>query len=1551
MQTLASRSVAIVRRFFDAYLRQRNPEKTLGCLTDDICWIGTGAFERAGKGCRDCRALLMQEFEVAPGPYVFDLENLRTAGVESACYVEGDLVIGPSERGGAFLRARVSAMCVERSGRCRICGIHASFPCSGQGEGEFFPTVLIGDRDADIAERPRRSAFELLRNNISGGLLGTYLEDGLPVYFINDRLLEHLGYASYDAFREGTGGMALNIVHPDDREQVRSVLAALERSDRYEVTYRMVRRDGSSVWVLERGRLTATDEGRTVLVSLIIDVNESRELQERLRKGMEELREKNAELEAFHTALFTGMAKVLDDPDCTVISANDRFFERVGYTREELREGLGNSTLRLIHPDDRPEALRSVERIRSEGRCTGKFRFVAKDGEVFAVRVDACFAEERIEGRRVMYCFYTDVEDQERREVDYQRQLYFLSLIGSSLAGGGFVAYAGDDRRLAYVSDGLLDFLGYAREAFEEQTRDGLAALVHPEDAERSRTAWRQAKDGCYEQEYRIRTGAGTNIWVLEKGRLSTDKEGREVCICILLDITARKIRQDELLRQTRLDPLTGLYNREYAQQYIQTYLDIHRDGHSSALLVFDLDNFKQVNDRRGHLEGDDVLIEFARMLRKALRSRDFVARTGGDEFTAFMQDIPSRSEALDMARRIRKQVADTLGKRYAACKLGVSIGVAYSTERGISYGTLFQAADDDMYRMKFRARSGRNAELLPLRTEDEERRFLFSNAYGLVLRIDLDTGHYTIPYGAYLPDERVPVRGMFEDILQNALSEAIHPNDRERVRKRLNLESLREAFDKGGATFSEVYCVNRPDGASLWIESRFFFTQSGRTRLAYNTLSDVTESRRERERGRVAEFYDLVLEEDSGGVYEVDLTRDAYRTIRPSGNLFAPPPEAGEASLLRKTVRNILPHAEELDRFDALHDRACRLEPRDPVLRDEFRCLGRDGAEHWIAINVLRLEDPDRLLFVWVQGIDSRKRLDDVSRRNDELRELLQTEERYRIIVDQARSVVFDWSADGSIRYAPRLGMLLDCGRADRGDVLSMLRALTIHPRDQEAFKTFHAALSDQPQAEGTFRIRRRDGAFIWYRVAVTLRRDAEGRLQRAVGTITDVDESVRSLRNLRYQTEHDPVTGYNNFAKFKEDAVRLLETRGDRRYSLWYCDIRNFKFINDIYGYDTGDELLNYWAEIIADGAHPDETFGRISGDNFAMLRRYDTENDLVTRFLRCSDMLARFEGLANRRFRVEMIAGIYRVESPEDMLSIEDMLDRANIAQKSVKQLNGSRYALYSEEMRKQVLYEKSIEGCMEEALRCREFSLFLQPQVDIQQGNRLFGAEVLVRWKRPGYGLVSPGDFIPLFERNGFIVDLDAFVFEEACAYLASRRARGLPPLRLSVNVSRMSLAQGDFLDRYSSIRDKYGVASGLLELECTETIVIRNFGLFREIMAALPAHGFRSAMDDFGTGYSSLNMLKEIVLDVLKLDIAFFRDTEGTPRERAVVESIVKMAHALGMATVAEGVEKEEQVEFLRSIGCNAIQGYVFSRPIPLELFEPVEASFTPRHIG
>lgn len=1548
MQTLASRSEDAIRRFFDAYLHLRDMDKTLDCLSDDIRWIGTGDFERVGKGFCDCRALLAEEFKSAPDSFDVTLRNLHSVESGGACYVDGDMrIVDPAS--GKRVDVRISAMCCEApDGRCLILGIHASLPSDEQTDGEFFPSSFLGG-SGSLSSQSRRSAFQLLKNSIPGGLIGGYIEEGFPLYFINDQLLEYLGYASYDAFVEDTGGMVGNGIHPDDRDRVSTIVGeALAVSDRYEVSYRMLRRDGSYIWVLDRGLRNVSEDGRPVIVSIVVDITRSRELQEQLQQSVVSLREKNAELEACHAVVFSGFAKLVVDGEYTILDANDQFFNMLGYTREEVRDRFGNRAVNFVYAEDLNFGNAEISNRKASGRFSVSFRIRRKGGSTMWVRLDACCADERWNGHEVLYCFYTDIDEQQRREAAYRRQRYCMSLIDSSLEGGFLVTGGGDERKLDYISEGMLHFLGYDREAFQELITDGLEAIVWPDDVALFRSAWRAAVNDCYEQEYRVRKGDGQVIWVLEKGRLTVDEAGEPVCICLLLEITERKLRQEELIRQTRLDPLTGLYNREYAQQFIQTYLDIHRDGHASALLVFDLDHFKRVNDRYGHLRGDTVLKAFAQLLQESFRTRDFVARTGGDEFTAFMQDVPSRAEALDVARRIREAMSLSLGKEYADCELSVSIGVAHTTE-GISYDALFQIADDDMYRMKFRARGGRDVEDLPVCDAEKEHSFLFQYAYGLVLRIDLDSGVYTVPYGEFLARNKIPSQGDYEAVLKDAVRSNIVPEDGEDVYALCRIENLRLAFESDKRELVCEYRAKTSERGNRWIRSLFFFTTSGRTRLCYNTISDITDIRHERERSRIALLYDFALREESGEIYECNLTRNTFRIIRHSNGTFLPLPDEGKLDDLKGMVRESMIHPEDQKRYDGLVTRAGSLRLNEGALKEDFRCLWQDGSYHWVTASVLCVEDPDKLHFVWVHGIDDRKRLDAFSRENAELQRLHMMDERYRIIVEQTKSVVFDWTPEEDLHYAPYLSALLDC-RNDSGKVPDMLRSLSVHPRDMADFKAFHASLHREDQVETTVRLRRRDGAFIWCRIAATLKRDAEGKLLRVVGTITDMDESVRALRSLRYKAEHDPVTGYHNFPKFKTDAAELLAERGDRKYSLWYCDIRNFKFINDIYGYDIGDELLNYWAELIAEGARPGETFGRISGDNFALLRTYVDHDDLVTRFLRCSDLLTRFEGLANRRFRVEMIAGIYLVERPEDILSIDDMLDRANLAQKGVKHLSGSKYAFYSEEMRKRVLYEKNIESCMEEALRNREFCLHLQPQVDIQHGDALFGAEVLVRWERPGYGMVSPGDFIPLFERNGFIVDLDAFVFEEACAYLASRRSRDLPPLRLSVNVSRLSIAQGDFLDRYSAIRDKYGIDSGMLELECTETIVIRNFALFRELMAALPSRGFRSAMDDFGTGYSSLNMLKEITLDVLKLDIAFFRDTEGTARERAVVESVVQMARALGMSTVAEGIEKQEQVEFLRSVGCNAIQGYIFSRPVPLTHFETVEAGF-PAYVG
>ncbi|MFR3457042.1 MAG: PAS domain-containing protein [Bilophila wadsworthia] len=253
MQTIASRSEDVVRRFFDAYLHLRDLDKTLECLADDIRWIGTGDFERAGKGFCDCRELLIEEFKATPGSFDVKLRNLYSVEAGKACYTDGDMsVVDPSS--GKGVNVRISAMCGEvPDGRCLIQGIHASLPSGEQPDGEFFPTSFLGEGN-ELSSQSRRSAFQLLKNSIPGGLIGGYIEKGFPLYFINDQLLGYLGYSSYEDFVEDTGGMVENGIHPGDRDRVNTLVnESMTVTDSYEVSYRMLRRDGSYIWVLDRG--------------------------------------------------------------------------------------------------------------------------------------------------------------------------------------------------------------------------------------------------------------------------------------------------------------------------------------------------------------------------------------------------------------------------------------------------------------------------------------------------------------------------------------------------------------------------------------------------------------------------------------------------------------------------------------------------------------------------------------------------------------------------------------------------------------------------------------------------------------------------------------------------------------------------------------------------------------------------------------------------------------------------------------------------------------------------------------------------------------------------------------------------------------------------------------------------------------------------------------------------------------------------------------------------------------------------------------------------
>ena len=444
MQTIASRSEDVVRRFFDAYLHLRDLDKTLECLADDIRWIGTGDFERAGKGFCDCRELLIEEFKATPGSFDVKLRNLYSVEAGKACYTDGDMsVVDPSS--GKGVNVRISAMCGEvPDGRCLIQGIHASLPSGEQPDGEFFPTSFLGEGN-ELSSQSRRSAFQLLKNSIPGGLIGGYIEKGFPLYFINDQLLGYLGYSSYEDFVEDTGGMVENGIHPGDRDRVNTLVnESMTVTDSYEVSYRMLRRDGSYIWVLDRGLRNISEDGRPVIVSIVVDITRSHELQEQLQQSVVSLKEKNAELEACHAVVFNGFAKLAADAEYTILEANDQFFCMIGYTREEVRGQFGNRAINFVYAEDLIVGNDEIRNRKATGRFSIPFRVRRKDGSDIWVRLDACRAEERWNGHEVLYCFYTDIDEQQRREADYRRQRYFMSLIDSSLEGGFFVTDGGD---------------------------------------------------------------------------------------------------------------------------------------------------------------------------------------------------------------------------------------------------------------------------------------------------------------------------------------------------------------------------------------------------------------------------------------------------------------------------------------------------------------------------------------------------------------------------------------------------------------------------------------------------------------------------------------------------------------------------------------------------------------------------------------------------------------------------------------------------------------------------------------------------------------------------------------------------------------------------------------------------------------------------------------------------------------------------------------------------------------------------------------------------
>lgn len=407
------------------------------------------------------------------------------------------------------------------------------------------------------------------------------------------------------------------------------------------------------------------------------------------------------------------------------------------------------------------------------------------------------------------------------------------------------------------------------------------------------------------------------------------------------------------------------------------------------------------------------------------------------------------------------------------------------------------------------------------------------------------------------------------------------------------------------------------------------------------------------------------------------------------------------------------------------------------------------------------------------------------------------------------------------------------------------------------------------------------------------------------------------------------DAATGLLGKEAFFDEAAAYLRHSGARDVSIVCFDVDHFKLFNDLHGLDCGDELLRYLGRALAlrfspDGAQP---LARLAADTFALcatgIRPERVERILVDISSECPngiDAIVR--------------AGVYRIEDPASPVSI--MCDRAVIALRTVKGSYFDRVALYDPGMREALVLEREVVAGIESALREDRIELFLQPKCNIRTG-KIVGAEALARWRHPERGIVAPGEFIPLIERNGLVRSLDLRVWEKTAAWIRGLIDEGVQPVPVSVNVSRADIYLVDVAAELHALVERYGIDPSLSEVEITESAYSERPDRIVAAFDALAERGFTVLMDDFGSGYSSLNMLKDINVDVLKIDMRFLdRDDR---RSKDIMESVIRMARWLDLPVIAEGVETREQVNFLLDVGCSYAQGYYYARPMEAAAFE------------
>ena len=599
-----------------------------------------------------------------------------------------------------------------------------------------------------------------------------------------------------------------------------------------------------------------------------------------------------------------------------------------------------------------------------------------------------------------------------------------------------------------------------------------------------------------------------------------------------------------------------------------------------------------------------------------------------------------------------------------------------------------------------------------------------------------------------------------------------------------------------------------------------------------------------------------------------------------------------------------------------------------------EYRIRRADGQIAWVlerGVGIRNSHGQPAWIEGYIQDISERMAVDEMMR---------EAVRRYESLFENATEGIFQTTPEGRYLSAnPALARIY--GHTTPDALISHLHdiehQLYVQPERRAEFVRLM-------QEQGTVRnfesqVYTRDGSIIWISENARVVRHADGSVQFYEGTVVDITERREHEAALEYQAHHDSLTGLPNRALLPDRIEQAIAQAGrsGKQVAVVFVDLDHFKLINDSLGHHVGDRLLLEVASRLKTCVRGNDTVVRQGGDEFVLvLAEQQGEDDILAVVSRLLDAVSQPWTDNGQEYGLSCSIGVSCF--PQDGDESGALLRSADAAMYQAKASGRSTYHFYTPELNQAVSERLELENSLRHALEREEFRVYYQPRIDVAS-SRIVGAEALIRWDCPGKGIVPPDSFISIAEETGLIIPIGQWILREACRQNSAWRRAGLPPIAVSVNLSPIQFRHTGLVDSVAAALTEAGLDPKSLELEVTESFVMHDAERINVAMQSLKALGVDIAVDDFGTGYSSLSYLKRFPVDRLKVDKSFVRDIDSDPDDAAIVRAIITLGHALNLRVVAEGVETAAHLDYLKLHGCDEVQGYYFSRPVPASQLE------------